>query len=45
MTYGFFQLFSVVEWVIFGFIAANMMVAGVCVVHRSAKRIAGESER
>jgi len=38
MTAGVFEMFSLVEWLIFGFIGANMMLAGVCVLQRSLRQ-------
>ncbi len=43
MEYGIFEMFSVVEWIIFGFIGANMSLAGVCLLQRGMKRLAGEN--
>lgn len=31
-------MFSVVEWIIFGFIGANMALAAACVLQRRLKR-------
>ena len=39
MSIGVFEMFSLVEWIIFGFIGANLTLAGVCVVQRGAKRL------
>ena len=41
-----FGMFSLVEWVIFGFIGANLTVAASCVFHRSgSRRLPGISEK
>ena len=40
MTIAAFEMFSLVEWIIFGFIGANMSIAATCVLHRGVKRIA-----
>jgi hypothetical protein len=45
MTLGVFAAFSLVEWLIFGFIAANMALAGACLFQRGAKRLDGRNGR
>jgi hypothetical protein len=39
MSIGVFEMFSLVEWIIFGFIGANMTLAGVCVLQHGVKRL------
>lgn len=38
MALGVFAAFSLVEWIIFGFIAANMAIAGACLLQQGFKR-------
>lgn len=39
MTFLAFETFSLVEWVIMGFIATNTAIAGLCVLERSVRRL------
>ncbi len=39
MTLGVFSAFSLVEWLIVGFIGANMAIAGACLLQHGFKRI------
>ncbi len=39
MSIGAFEMFSLVEWIIFGFIGANAALAGICVLQRGVKRL------
>lgn len=45
MTLGAFAAFSLVEWLIFGFIGANMALAGACLLQRGTKRLDGRNGR
>lgn len=38
MTPGVFGMFSLIEWLIFGFIGANMALAGFCLLHHGVAR-------
>jgi hypothetical protein len=39
-----FGMFSLVEWVIFSFIGANLALAATCIFHRGGKRFPGLGE-
>jgi hypothetical protein len=39
MTIGVFEMFSLVEWLIFGFIATNAALAGVCLLQSGVQRL------
>jgi hypothetical protein len=45
MTLGVFASLSLVEWLIFGFIAANMALAGACLLQHGTKRLDGRNGR
>lgn len=40
-----FQMFSLVEWVIFSFIGANLALAATTFFHRGGKRFSGPGEK
>jgi hypothetical protein len=40
MTSDVFSGFSLIEWLIFGFIGANLALVGVCLIHNGVKRLA-----
>ena len=39
MTPDVFGAFSLIEWLLFGFISANAALAGIYVIHNSLKRL------
>ncbi|GJL90840.1 hypothetical protein [Hyphococcus sp.] len=39
MSVGVFEMFSLVEWIIFGFIGANVTLASLCVLQRGVKKL------
>ncbi len=39
VTTGVFEMFSLVEWLIFGFIGTNAALAGVCLIQSGAQRL------
>ncbi len=41
---GLFSNASLVEWLIFGFIGANMTLSGVFLVQRGVKRLASNND-
>ncbi len=44
MTPDTFTSFSLIEWLIFGFIGANLAIAGICLVHNGFKRLSPPTE-
>lgn len=44
MTADVFDGFSLIEWLIFGFIAANLAIVAVCLVHNGLKRLTPRAE-
>ena len=42
MTYSFIEMFSLVEWLLFGFIGMNMGLAATCALQRGVKRLDGD---
>ncbi|WP_165793574.1 hypothetical protein [Hyphococcus luteus] len=44
MTPEIFTSFTLIEWVLFGFIGANVAIVGICLVHNGFKRLGHHTE-